>query len=178
VRYDTPTEVESYLNSFADRGHTTLDTARTYSVHAEGSSEPRIGAVQARKRFTIDTKVVSGGVDHPHSRELIAKSIEDSLAALKVPQVDVEYLHWPDRSTPFEETCEAMDKAYREGKFRRFGLSNYSASDVEEIVSICEKRGFVSPSVYQGQYNPIARNVEEELFPVLRRHGIAFHAYG
>jgi aflatoxin B1 aldehyde reductase len=83
----------------------------------------------------------------------------------------------PDRTTPFEETCESMDKAYREGKFRRFGLSNHTAEEVEKIVQICEARGLVKPSVYQGQYNAIVRGGQLELFPVLRKHGIAFFAW-
>jgi len=70
-----------------------------------------------------------------------------------------------------------MNDAYNEGKFERFGLSNYTVAEVEEIVSICEANGFVKPSVYQGQYNPICRGAEDELFAVLRKHGIAFNAY-
>ena len=100
-----------------------------------------------------------------------------SLEALKTDKVDIMYLHAPDRLTPFEETCRAMDAEYRKGKFARFGISNYTADEVEEIVSICEKHGFVKPNVYQGRYNPIIRSGERQLFPVLRRHGISFYAY-
>lgn len=42
-----------------------------------------------------------------------------------------------------------MNEAYKAGKFERFGISNYSAQQVEELVSICEKNGWVKPSVYQ-----------------------------
>ena len=87
------------------------------------------------------------------------------------------YLHAPDRTTPFEETCRAMDAEWRKGKFARFGISNYRADEVEAIVDICEKEGFVKPSVYQGRYNAIIRGGEEMLFPILRKHGIAFYAY-
>lgn len=127
-------------------------------------------------QFSIDTKVISRG-EGTHSREKIFSSVEDSLEALKVPSVDVEYLHMPDRTTPFAETAAAMDEKYRQGKFKRFGLSNYTAAEVEEIVGICEAKGYVKPSVYQGQYNPIVRGGEKELFPVLRKHGIAFYAW-
>jgi aflatoxin B1 aldehyde reductase len=164
------------LDYFYNRGYRDLDTARGYSPHAAGTSEPLLGAVDAGKRFNIDTKIFSYG-DHPHSRQSIELNIDESLGALNVTQVDVEYLHVPDRTTPFEETVEAMDKAYREGKFRRFGLSNYTAKEVQEIVQICEDRGFVKPTVYQGQYNAIVRGREKELFPILRKHGIAFIAW-
>jgi len=70
-----------------------------------------------------------------------------------------------------------LDQAYRAGKFKSFGFSNYTAAEVEEFVKICEEKGFVKPSVYQGQYNPIVRTGEKELFPVLRKHGIVFYAW-
>lgn len=92
-------------------------------------------------------------------------------------QLNIEYLHAPDRTTPFEETCEAMDVAYRAGHFSQFGLSNYSVDDVRQIVEVCERRGFVKPTVYQGRYNPLCRLGESELFPVLRENGISFYAY-
>ena len=92
-------------------------------------------------------------------------------------QVHIIYLHYPDRSVPFEETCIAINQAYREGKFDRFGLSNFAAAEVEQIVDLCKENGFVVPSVYQGLYNAVARQGEKELFPVLRKHGIAFYAY-
>lgn len=86
------------------------------------------------------------------------------------------YLHTPDRDTPFEETCEALNKEYESGKFKYFGLSNYTANEVEQIISICDKHGWVKPVVYQGQYNVLMRNVQH-LLPVLRKHGIQFVAY-
>jgi aflatoxin B1 aldehyde reductase len=87
------------------------------------------------------------------------------------------YLHAPDRTTPFAETMEAVDKEYRAGKFEEFGLSNFNAAEVEECVEICRKNGYVVPTVYQGHYNAITRGAEETLFPVLRKHGMRFYAY-
>jgi aflatoxin B1 aldehyde reductase len=49
--------------------------------------------------------------------------------------------------------------------------------EVAEIVGICKQHGYVQPSVYQGIYNAIHRNVESELFPALRKFGIAFYAF-
>ena len=37
------------------------------------------------------------------------------------------YLHGPDRTTPYEETLRAVNELYKEGKFKRFGISNYMA---------------------------------------------------
>ncbi len=176
VRFDTPEEVKAILDTFYERGGRQIDTARLYSPHATGTSEPRIGAVEERKKFAIDTKVFSQ-TPGSHARDKIAENVDLSLSALKIPQIEIEYLHMPDRTTPFEETLEAMNKAYAEGKFKFFGLSNYTAEEVEQIVQICEAKGYVKPSVYQGQYNPIIRSGEKELFPVLRKHGIAFYAW-
>lgn len=67
---------------------------------------------------------------------------------------------------------------YREGVFRRLGLSNYLAADVEKIHAHCASHDYILPTVYQGCYNPVARRIETELFPVLRKLDIAFYAYG
>ncbi|KAI0827811.1 hypothetical protein F5Y06DRAFT_302420 [Hypoxylon sp. FL0890] len=190
ARFDTPDEVNSFLNTFAARGYNQLDTARTYSPMAPGSSEQRLADVAAGDRFLIDTKVASSepgahtkeevltsSEPGAHTKEKVLKNIDLSLDALKVKQINIEYLHRPDRTTPFEQACEAMDQAYKEGKFKQWGISNYKAEEVQRFIDICEERGFVKPTVYQGQYNAIVRGGEKELFPVLRKHGIAFYAY-
>ena len=56
---------------------------------------------------------------HAHRKEGIDASVEASLAALKVDKVHIMYLHAPDRTTPFVETCRAMDEKFRVG----FGFS-------------------------------------------------------
>ncbi|KAM0249837.1 hypothetical protein ACHAQJ_008905 [Trichoderma viride] len=176
VRYDTPDQVNAYLDAFYNRGYRQIDTARVYSTGAPGTSEPRLGAVGAGKRFIIDTKVLSREPGS-HKRENIANEIEISLKALQIDQINIQYLHQPDRATPFEETCEAIDAAYKEGKFKKFGLSNFTANEVGQVLEICERRGFVKPSVYEGQYNPVVRSGEKELFPLLRKKNIAFYAW-
>ena len=168
--------MNAYLDAFHARGGRQLDTARGYSPHAPGTSEARLGTVEAGKRFAVDTKVVSFSPGS-HARDKILESVDSSLESLKVPAVNIEYLHVPDRTTPFEETVKALNDAYEAGKFKRFGLSNYTADEVERIVEICEENGYVKPSVYQGQYNPIVRSGEKELLPILRKHGIAFYAW-
>lgn len=176
ARFNTPDEVNDILNTFAARGYNTLDTAQVYSPHAPGSSEPRLGAVKAGERFAIDTKIASR-VPGSHTKENVLKEIDASLKALGIKQINVEYLHFPDRTVPFEQAAEAMDQAHREGKIKHWGLSNYSAEEVQKFLDICDERGYVKPSVYQGQYNPIVRGGERDLFPLLRKNGIAFYGY-
>lgn len=181
VKFDTPDEVKAFLDTFYERGGRHLDTSRNYSPSAQGSSEPRLGAADAGSRFNIDTKILGVPGNGPfHTAAQIKSSIDASVADLKLPdgvKVDIMYLHIPDRDTPLEETCEAMNQAYQEGKFKRFGISNYTADEVEQIVAICKNKGYVAPTVYQGQYNPLVRSGEDVLFPVLRKHDIAFYAY-
>ena len=41
--------------------------------------------------------------------------------------IDMWYLHGPDRTTPYEVSLKAINDLYKEGKFKRFGISNYYA---------------------------------------------------
>lgn len=132
--------------------------------------------MDAGKRFTIDTKAAYAG-DHPHTKDKIIENVDISVKELKIPQVNVYYLHMPDRTTPFEEAVAGMNEAHKAGKIKQFGISNHSPAEVEEIVKIAEDKGYIKPTVYQGQYNAIVRGGEKDLFPVLRKHGIAFYAY-
>ena len=46
---------------------------------------------------------------------------------VRASSIDMWYLHAPDRTTPYEVTLKAIDELHKEGKFRRFGISNYMA---------------------------------------------------
>merc|ERR1712183_1165772 len=72
---------------------------------------------------------------------------------------------------------EEVQKMHEEGKFERFGLSNFAAWEVAEVVAICKERGYIMPTVYQGMYNCLTRQVEKELIPCLRKFDMAFYAY-
>ena len=74
-------------------------------------------------------------------------------------------------------TLKAVDELYKEGKFKRFGISNYFSWEVSELVTIAKANGWIQPTVYQGLYNCIHRIVEAELFPCLRKHGISFYLF-
>lgn len=176
AKYHSAQTANPILDLLRLRNYTEIDTARAYPVGAKGTSESLLGSLDVGSWATIDTKVTSWAPGS-HSKAGIETSVQGSLEALRTPKVHIMYLHAPDRETPFEITCRAMNEAFQQGKFERFGISNYTAEEVERIVQICEREGFVKPSVYQGQYNAIARSGEEELFPLLRRCGISFYAY-
>lgn len=112
-----------------------------------------------------------------HSAAHVRLALKASLESLKTDKVDMWYLHAPERSTPFETTLREVNNLYKEGYFRRFGISNYASWEVAQLCEICDRNGWVKPVVYQGVYNALHRAVEPELFPCLRKYGIAFYAY-
>ncbi|RWA12346.1 hypothetical protein EKO27_g2739 [Xylaria grammica] len=171
VHWDEQKDVKTLLDTFYDRGHRYIDTGSNYP-----HSEERLGQVGAASRFTIVTKVrdLTPGSHEPAK---IASSIKQSLEELKTSTVDTLMLHIPDRKTPFEDTARAINEAFQKGQFKNFGLSNYTAAEVQKFLNICEDKGYVKPSVYEGHYNAIIRGGEKELFPLLRKHNIQFYAY-
>lgn len=115
-----------------------------------GESEEFLGKVDAGKRFVIDTKTRGGfgGPCHATRQTVVAEGKPSR--ELLGSGVDVFYLHAPDTTTPIEETLAGVNEVYKTGFFKRFGLSNYGAEDVEKIYGICREKGYPLPSVYQG----------------------------
>ncbi|KAJ7900601.1 Aldo/keto reductase [Mycena olivaceomarginata] len=180
ARVENVKDVEAALDSLLKHGHCEVDTARIY---ARGTSETILGKVNwQEKGISVSTKILPlyshlPDVTAAHSPEGLRKIIVESLKALNTDKLDIWYLHAPDRTIPYEVTLKAIDELYREGHFKRWGVSHYTSWEVAEIVGICKQHGYVQPSVYQGIYNAIHRNVESELFPALRKFGIAFYAF-
>lgn len=91
--------------------------------------------------------------------------------------MDVYYIHAPARDSSLEDVLAGINALYEAGKFKRFGLSNFLASEVEEVIRVAREKGYILPSVYQGNYSAISRKVETEIIPILRENKISFHAY-
>lgn len=177
AKYTTPKAAQEFINICRSYGHDTIDTARSYpGGSASGTSEQILGETDFATWAVLDTKVYSHG-DGCHTASRVKESIDASLAALKVSKVHIMYLHGPDRTTPYKETCQAMNDAYDRGKFEKYGLSNFTPDEVDEMVEICETNDWVKPTVYQGHYNAIARLAEDDLIPTCRKHGIAYYAF-
>ncbi|KAJ7774776.1 Aldo/keto reductase [Mycena metata] len=166
------TECADILAVFRSRGNTELDTARMYGA---GSTEKLLFKLDLSD-FTIDTKVypVKPG---DHEPTALRATFFASLEALARKKVRVLYLHAPDRSVPFEETLKEMNKLHQEGFYEIFGLSNFAAWEVAEVVSICKAKGWVQPKIYQAMYNAITRAIEPELVPCCRKFGIRVVVY-
>ncbi|KAJ6596843.1 Aldo/keto reductase [Mycena vulgaris] len=177
-------ECADILAAFSSYGHTELDTARMYGG---GTTEKLLSKLDLGNS-SIDTKVYP---DNPgdHSPTALRSIFFASLDALNRKRVRVLYLHAPDRSVPFEETLEEMNKLYNEGYYEIFGLSNFASWEasfmqrnetgrpVAEIVSICKTKGWIEPKIYQAMYNAITRAIEPELVPCCRKFGIRLVVY-
>ncbi|KAJ7286400.1 Aldo/keto reductase [Mycena rebaudengoi] len=169
-------DIEAILDIFVKQGHHEVDTARFYNM---GTSEEYLGKINwTDQGILMETKLYpSAKMNASHSPEDLRKHLMASLKALNTDKLEMWYLHAPDRSVPYEVTLKAVDELYKEGHFKRFGISNYMSWEVAELVGICKRFGYIKPTVYQGVYSPIHRAVEPELFPCLRKFGISFYAF-
>ena len=167
-----PEEVRPVLKT---AGISRIDTAARYE---NGESERRLGQAKFADDFTIDTKILYTGPNAISlSAEAIEKSVTNSLKALGIDTVNVLYAHTPDHAVPIAEQAKAFDDQYRKGRFTYLGVSNFQPAMVQEWLDIAEKEGYVKPSVFQGHYNLLVRAYEHDLFPLLRKNGMAFNAY-
>ncbi|KAA1473823.1 Aldo/keto reductase [Dentipellis sp. KUC8613] len=172
VRVSDTGSAQRLLDSYFDLGYKELDAARLYG---DGTTEEFLGKVDLRGG-TIDTKIYPAQPG-AHSPAQLRATLDVSLKALRPHTIRILYLHAPDRSVPYVDTLRAIDELYREGKFEEFGLSNYPAWDVVDIVHLCRENGFVQPTVYQGMYNAISRTIEPELIPAIRKFGLRLVTY-
>ncbi|KAJ8097669.1 NADP-dependent oxidoreductase domain-containing protein [Lipomyces tetrasporus] len=163
-------DTKAIFKYFNDRGYSEIDTARVYT---DGEQEGWTSAAgyKTEYNFHVATKCYPAQPGM-HSASELPKYLQKSLAELKTDSVDIFYLHAPDRSVPFLETLKKVDKLYKEGKFKIFGLSNYTAYEVAEIVTLSRDHGLVCPTLYQARYNAMSRDIEDELVPALRHYGL------
>lgn len=178
---NTTNGVANLLQSLQKLDIWRLDTAPVYPATNPGKCEQvlgDVGAIQLGFRVATKIKVIGAGPGKGSlTKDAIDASIAESLAKLRTEQVDVLYCHTPDIETPVEETAAALHAQYERQRFLQLGLSNYNADQVQEYLTICEQHGYIKPTVYQGSYNAVARQAEERLLPLLRKHGITFIAY-
>ena len=96
---------------------------------------------------------------------------------LKMDSVDTIFLHFPDPATPVESVLDAMADLHDKGKYKELGLSNFPAWMVADVWHICDRNGWVKPTVFEGIYNPLTRKAETELNACLNNFGMRFYAY-
>ncbi len=101
----------------------------------------------------------------------IALECENSLKRLGVDVIDLYQIHWPDISTPVEDSMAAMLKLKDQGKIRAIGVSNY---DVEWL----QKAKCVAPvASLQPPYSLIQRKIESQILPFCRENQIGVIVY-
>lgn len=171
-RFSTQDKVAEAIDALLAAGVTNIDTARIYT-----GSEAAIGQQPKRTEFTIDTKVPGGFVVGTAHKDTIVEHAKEALDKVNIKQFDILYIHSPDPDIPLDDTLAGINEAHKLGIFRRFGLSNYAPQDVQRVYDLAKSKGYPLPQVYQGNYNPVARHLEKDLFPVLRKLGIVFYAY-
>ena len=168
-------DVSEFIKTFINLGYNELDAAYVYN---DGACENMLGSIlpSLARPFKVASKSnprITGKLDD----KAVLDQTRQSLERLKLDCVDIEYLHFPDPATPLELPVKAMDELYKEGKIKEFGVSNFPIDMMDEVFSICEKNGYIKPTVYQGKYNPLTRKAEESLDEYLTKHGMRFYAY-
>jgi aryl-alcohol dehydrogenase-like predicted oxidoreductase len=112
-----------------------------------------------------------GKVRRDLSRQNVLRSVEGSLRRLRLDVIPLYQIHWPDQSTPLEETFEALAQCQRQGKIRYIGVSNFSRDLLEEAQTIC---AFQSEQV---AFNLLSREPEREVFPWCKSVGVSILAH-
>jgi aryl-alcohol dehydrogenase-like predicted oxidoreductase len=161
---DEPTSF-SVLDAFVDYGFDAVDTADVYSRWAPGNtggeSETIIGRwlkrePSRRQRVHLLTKV-GGAMDqsgrHDLSRRHIVHAVEDSLRRLQVDTIDLYQSHYPDPSTPYEETLSAYAELIQSGKVRAIGASNFDATQLADALRVAGEKGLPRYETLQPEYN-------------------------
>ncbi|MDJ0386590.1 aldo/keto reductase [Roseomonas sp. E05] len=149
-----------------DLGLTLIDTAEMYG---EGGAEEVVAEAIAGRRDEVF--LVTKAYPQNASRSRLPEACARSLKRLKTDVIDLYLLHWRG-SVPLAETVEAMEKLVREGKIRRWGVSNLDVADLEELgpaLSGC--------ATDQVLYNLEARGVEFDLLPYAARMKMPVMAY-
>ncbi|KAH8434314.1 aldo/keto reductase family protein [Aspergillus melleus] len=180
-RQTTQEDIRGIFDIFQRHGHFEVDTSRAY---AKGTSEALLGeSLWQQRGLQMQTKIYPtagknmDAENYTLGAEDLRRALERSLEALQTETIDLWYLHAPDRKTPLEVTMREVDKLHREGKFARLGISNFMSWEVAQMCELCDRYGWIRPSIYQGIYNPLHRAIEAELLPCLRHYGISLYAF-
>ena len=163
-----------------DLGVTLFDTA---DIYGGTRSEEFLGAAlgERRKSVVVATKFVGpvgeGPLNRGASRRHVFDAIENSLRRLGTDWIDLYQIHFPDVTTPIEETLRALDDVVRRGKARYIGCSNFAAWQVAEAQWTARTEHFMPLISSQNEYNLLNRRIERELVPACQRYGLGVLPY-
>ena len=170
-----------------DSGINLIDCANIYGPMDDraniGQSEVVLGkAIQGKRDdVVITSKVFSqigpGPNDAGLSRYHIMREVERSLRRLNTDHIDVYLIHAPDEATPQEETIRAMDDLVHSGKVRYIGCCNHQAWQACKALWIADRINATPYMCIQNMYNLLNRDMETELFGLVREEGLGVMCY-
>jgi len=164
------------VHAALDVGITTFDTADIYAATAAESVLGRALKGQRREGLEIFTKVYwptgPGRNDSGLSRKHIMESCEGSLRRLGIDYLDLYQAHRYDYSTPLAETLKAFDDLVRSGKVLYVGVSEWTAEQIDDAVSVASQLGLDQIISNQPQYSMLWRVPEAQVIPTSEGHGI------
>src|SRR5580698_4148303 len=147
-------------------GYRHLDTAQMYGNEREVGEGLHASGVKRSEVF-VTTKIWPS---HFTPRDL-ARSARERLAQLRLSEVDLLLLHWPNPQVPLAETLGALAKVKREGLARHIGISNFTVALIEEALQVSSE-----PLVCdQFECHPFLD--QSKLIAACRKHGLAVVAY-
>ncbi|THF64672.1 2,5-didehydrogluconate reductase DkgB [Pseudothauera nasutitermitis] len=150
-------------------GYRHIDTAQIYGNEAEvGQAIAESGV--AREQLFLTTKIWTDR----YTRDKLIASLEESLARLRVEQVDLTLIHWPspDAAVPLAETLGALAEAKRRGLTRLIGVSNFPIALLREAIALV---GAGEIATNQVEIHPLLQN--RVLAEFARSQGIHLTAY-
>jgi aryl-alcohol dehydrogenase-like predicted oxidoreductase len=170
------------IRTAVDHGVTLIDTAPSYG---DGRAEEIVGRAVSgqdapaglRDRLVIATKcgvtrMPDGGVRRDLRPQTIRREIEGSLRRLKTGVIDLYQLHWPDRSTPLEETVDELTRLQSAGAVRYIGISNFPPRRMEAIA------GLTNIVCTQSHFSILDRRIEHDVLPAARSLSLGVIGYG
>lgn len=157
----TPDEAEASVLAALKDGYRLIDTANAYvNEKAVGRAMKKSGL--AREEIFLETKLWPSFYEQPDA-------VEETLARLDTEYIDLLLIHQPAGN--YVAGYRQMEEAYKAGKVRSIGLSNFNETQIREIMNICE----VKPAVLQTEVHPYFQ--EKELKEFLDDEGIVIQAW-
>ncbi len=169
-----------------ERGVNFFDTADIYppGPGLAGKSEEILGeALKGKRDKAIIATKVGGAMDFRAgklgglSQDYVVGEVEDSLRRLQTDYIDIYYAHFPDKNTSCASLIATMNGLIRAGKIRYWGVSNFPAWRLCEMVFTARELGFDPPVVTQSVYNLLTRGVEDEILPFADAYDLGVVAF-
>jgi len=173
-------EAAAIVADASERGVNFVDTA---DVYTRGASETMLGELLKGQRhdWVLATKLGNKMSDRvneaQYSRTWMLREVDASLARLQTDHVDILYLHRDENGMDLQEPLFAIDALLRAGKIRYWGVSNFRAWRITELVNLAARIGMPGPVVCQPYYNLLNRMPEVEILPACEYHGVGVVPY-